>query len=92
MAGSILSGETWSFEYVPGAGDDEESWAGKLTPTLLWREREALVAAGPAGVQQLVSLLVRAAARGMLARSSTGFGKLQSKGFVSVQHGLARAA
>lgn len=29
----------WSYEYVPGAGDDEESWARGLTPALLMRHR-----------------------------------------------------
>lgn len=28
------------FEYVPGAGDDEESWAQNLTPSLFWENRQ----------------------------------------------------
>lgn len=31
----------WTFEYVPGAGDDEESWAKGLTPQLLWAYKQA---------------------------------------------------
>lgn len=31
----------WTFEYVPGAGDDEESWARGLTPQLLWAHKQA---------------------------------------------------
>lgn len=33
----------WNFEYVPGAGDDEESWAKGLTPQLLWSHKQALL-------------------------------------------------
>ncbi len=29
-----------TYEYVPGAGDDEESWARGLTPQLLWAHKE----------------------------------------------------
>jgi hypothetical protein len=29
-------GSSWSYVYVPGAGDDEESWADGLTPALFW--------------------------------------------------------
>ena len=65
-ADSILSGETWSFDYLPGAGDDEESWARRLTPGVLWRHRDALISAGPAGVQLLVSQLTRGIASGAL--------------------------
>ena len=28
--------ETLHFDYIPGAGDDDESWARKLTPKLFW--------------------------------------------------------
>lgn len=30
----------WTYEYVPGAGDDEESWGRGLTPQLLWAHKE----------------------------------------------------
>ena len=30
----------WTYEYVPGAGDDEESWARGLTPSLLYTHQE----------------------------------------------------
>lgn len=30
----------WTYEYVPGAGDDEESWAEGLTPGLLYTHQE----------------------------------------------------
>lgn len=31
---------TYSFSYVPGAGDDEESWAQGLTPALFWQHQQ----------------------------------------------------
>ncbi|BDA46503.1 Uncharacterized protein C3F10.06c at N-terminal half [Coccomyxa sp. Obi] len=48
----------WTFEYVPGAGDDEESWARGLTPQLLWAHKEELVSAGPEGVHEVVRRIV----------------------------------
>ena len=30
----------WTYEYVPGAGDDEESWAKGLSPSLLWQHQQ----------------------------------------------------
>ncbi len=29
-----------AFDYVPGAGDDEESWAKGLTPEIFWQQKE----------------------------------------------------
>ena len=29
-----------SYSYVPGAGDDEESWAKGLTPALFWQHQQ----------------------------------------------------
>jgi Rit1 N-terminal domain len=49
--------EALSFDYVPGAGDDEESWARGLTAPLLWAHSRALLAAGPAGIHALVAEL-----------------------------------
>jgi hypothetical protein len=49
-----------SYVYVPGAGDDEESWAAGLTPGLFWAHADALLRCGPsgirAGVRQLLQL------------------------------------
>ena len=39
--GSPADGEV--FSYVPGAGDDEESWAFGLTPKLFWDNRQAIL-------------------------------------------------
>lgn len=43
LAGTALgdgSGPCHSFDYVPGAGDDEESWARGLTPEAFWSNRD----------------------------------------------------
>ena len=50
-AGAGAAAAAWSFVYVPGAGDDEESWACSLTPAVFWEHRAALLAAGPHGVR-----------------------------------------
>lgn len=36
-------GDTYSYSYVPGAGDDEESWAQGLTPTLFWKHQQVVI-------------------------------------------------
>ena len=36
------SAEPQPYEYVPGAGDDEESWAHGLTPALLFQHAEVI--------------------------------------------------
>jgi hypothetical protein len=51
-------GSSWSYVYVPGAGDDEESWAAGLTPGLFWDNYEALLSCGPAGVGGAVKQLL----------------------------------
>ena len=43
--GGEQQGAAQGFSYVPGAGDDEESWARGLTAQLFWRHRQALLAA-----------------------------------------------
>ena len=39
-ADAELAGGPVSYEYVPGAGDDEESWAAGLTPALFWSHKQ----------------------------------------------------
>jgi hypothetical protein len=41
-----------------GAGDDEESWAGGLTPTLFWDHHEPLLRSGPHGVEPTAKALL----------------------------------
>ncbi|TVU07857.1 hypothetical protein EJB05_41229, partial [Eragrostis curvula] len=52
-----LSSE-FSWHYIPGAGDDEESWARGLTPTLFWKHSYDLLDAGPDLCNQLVADIV----------------------------------
>lgn len=40
---------TFAFDYVPGGGDDEESWSCGLTPEDAWAHMLELLAAGPDG-------------------------------------------
>lgn len=61
MEGDARNAATTSFQYVPGAGDDEETWAAALTPALLWRHRERLLGAGPAGIAAAAAELSAAA-------------------------------
>jgi len=48
----------FSWQYIPGAGDDEESWARGLTPTLFWKHSYDLLDAGPYHCNQLVADIV----------------------------------
>jgi tRNA A64-2'-O-ribosylphosphate transferase len=50
--------ETFTYCYVPGGGDDEETWAEGLTPELLWMHRWELVGAGPQQISAQVARLV----------------------------------
>ena len=53
-----------SYEYLPGAGDDEESWSAGLTPAVFWSHAREVLSAGEAGAE--------AAARRVLARLAGG--------------------
>ena len=59
MAPALPAEGSWSYDYVPGAGDDEESWACGLSPERMWRHRDALVQAGPQGVHALLAELLQ---------------------------------
>jgi hypothetical protein len=50
---------SWSYVYVPGAGDDEESWAAGLTPALFWQHCDALLRCGPHNIRQAVKQLLQ---------------------------------
>ncbi|GFR43386.1 hypothetical protein Agub_g4461, partial [Astrephomene gubernaculifera] len=49
----------WTYVYVPGAGDDEESWAAGLTPAVFWAHYPQLLQAGPGGVHDTVRQLLQ---------------------------------
>lgn len=48
----------FSWSYIPGAADDEESWARGLTPTLFWKHVYDLVNDGPVDCNRKVADLV----------------------------------
>lgn len=50
QVGGQGGGQTYSYTYVPGAGDDEESWAEGLTPALFWKHQQ--VSISPESTQQ----------------------------------------
>lgn len=59
----------FSWNYIPGAGDDEESWAHGLTSTLFWKHSYDLLDAGPDLCNQLVADIVE---RDRVYRSQRG--------------------
>lgn len=48
----------YSWHYIPGAGDDEESWARGLHPNLFWKKAHDIIDSGPSMCNQIVSELV----------------------------------
>ncbi|KAK9806519.1 hypothetical protein WJX73_006400 [Symbiochloris irregularis] len=58
-ASTVTGQAVESYDYVPGAGDDEESWAQGLTPALLHAHGQELLAAGPSGIRAAVAELIQ---------------------------------
>ncbi|PNH02681.1 tRNA A64-2'-O-ribosylphosphate transferase, partial [Tetrabaena socialis] len=50
--------QSWTYVYVPGAGDDEEAWGLGLTPAVFWAHHARLLQAGPSGVADTVRQLL----------------------------------
>lgn len=48
----------FSWNYIPGAGDDEESWARGLSPNLFWKHAYDLINSGPDLCNQKVADIV----------------------------------
>ncbi|OMO58290.1 Initiator tRNA phosphoribosyl transferase [Corchorus olitorius] len=48
----------FSWNYIPGAGDDEESWARGLSPNLFWNHAYDLISSGPDLCNQKVADMV----------------------------------
>ena len=46
------------YAYVPGAGDDEESWSRGLTPSAFWANSTEMLNAGPRGCAAVVDRIV----------------------------------
>ncbi|XP_076896196.1 uncharacterized protein C3F10.06c-like [Bidens hawaiensis] len=51
-------GSEFSWNYIAGAGDDEESWARGLTPVLFWNNVYDLINSGPDVCNQMVANIV----------------------------------
>ncbi|KAF8554921.1 initiator tRNA phosphoribosyl transferase [Imleria badia] len=51
------------FAYIQGSGDDHELWGMGLTPTLYWRHRVEILAAGSSDLPDIVQSLVSASSR-----------------------------
>ncbi|KAK8938984.1 hypothetical protein KSP39_PZI011700 [Platanthera zijinensis] len=54
----LRSTSEYSWHYIPGAGDDEESWARGLHPNLFWKKAYDIIDSGPSMCNQKVSELV----------------------------------
>lgn len=48
----------FSWNYIPGAGDDEESWARGLSPELFWKHAYDIISSGPDLCNQKVADIV----------------------------------
>ncbi|KAL5572554.1 hypothetical protein UlMin_022151 [Ulmus minor] len=48
----------FSWNYIPGAGDDEESWARGLTPNLFWNQAYDIINSGPDLCNQKIADIV----------------------------------
>lgn len=64
-----VSDADFSWNYIPGAADDEESWARGLTPSLYWKHCDGLVAGGPDDCNRKVAEIVE---RDRVSRSLRG--------------------
>lgn len=53
-----LDGQPFSYSYLPGAGDDEESWSRGLTAAQLRMHYPELIRAGPGHVEAVVATLL----------------------------------
>lgn len=59
----------FSWNYIPGAGDDEESWSRGLTPPLFWNHVYDLINSGPDVCNQKVADIVE---KGRVRRAYRG--------------------
>lgn len=48
----------FSWSYIPGAGDDEESWSRGLAPSVFWNHVDDLIDSGPEVCNQKVAEIV----------------------------------
>eukprot|EP01018_Ginkgo_biloba_P001983 Gb_29716 [translate_table: standard] len=53
-----VSDSEFSWSYIPGAADDEESWARGLSPNLFWKHAYDLITGGPCVCNRMVADIV----------------------------------
>lgn len=53
-----MSDDEYSWSYIPGAADDEESWARGLSSTLFWKHSYSFISGGPEVCNKMVSDIV----------------------------------
>ena len=47
------------YDYIPGAGDDEETWANGLTPPVLWAHLDEILQGGPRNANAIAARMKR---------------------------------
>jgi len=52
------------YEYIPGAGDDEETWAKGLNPSIMWAHLEEILQHGPHNANSITARIKRQHSRG----------------------------
>lgn len=51
--------EEYSWQYIPGAADDEESWSQGLSPELFWKYQWRILEDGPQDCHKRVAEIIR---------------------------------
>ncbi|KAH9301190.1 hypothetical protein KI387_012773, partial [Taxus chinensis] len=71
-----MSADEYSWSYIPGAADDEESWARGLSPNLFWKHSYNIISGGPEACNKMVADIVE---RDRVYRAQRGHDALQVK-------------
>lgn len=53
-----IDDKEFMYDYVPGGGDDEESWAMGLTPSIMWEHYIDILSCSHESIRHIISLLV----------------------------------
>eukprot|EP00252_Welwitschia_mirabilis_P021531 TRINITY_DN5544_c0_g1_i3.p1 TRINITY_DN5544_c0_g1~~TRINITY_DN5544_c0_g1_i3.p1 ORF type:complete len:540 (-),score=100.29 TRINITY_DN5544_c0_g1_i3:298-1917(-) len=53
-----MNGDNFSWTYIPGAADDEESWARGLQPRIFWKYFNDIISSGPDACNKMVADIV----------------------------------
>ncbi|CAM9332838.1 unnamed protein product [Chrysoparadoxa australica] len=69
--------EHYSWEYIQGAGDDEESWAQSLTPSMFWAQAQEFIAcSSPEAAREMAEAAVNRASVPAAAGQGHGIAKI----------------